>query len=209
MVMQTIERNICSEEKPMEYFHTMVNSAVEDLHVNADETVIFYIVNLLSEFAQSENVYAELGPNADQEPLTVLLEKALNSEQNEQISRFKHLGDFSLFISGFFSDSIYRRLISTDLYSTVGCTSYSQLANIMKNKLQSKAFWEIYSELAENFSVFVDILAEVSDKSFTHTNKSILKTYERWIKTKSFRDEKILKKEGIIPNISEGSQYIQ
>ena len=116
MVMQTIEKSICSDENPMEYFQTMVNSAAEDLHVSADETVLFYIVNLLSEFVQSENVYAELDINADQEPLTILLEKALNSEQNEQISRFKHLGDFSLFISGFFSDSIYRRLILVSVH---------------------------------------------------------------------------------------------
>jgi hypothetical protein len=79
----------------------------------------------------------------------------------------------------------------------------------MKSKVQSKTFWELYHELAENFSVFVDILSEVSDKSFSHTNKDILKVYERWLKTKSLRDEKILKKEGIFPNATAASSYIQ
>ncbi len=114
-----------------------------------------------------------------------------------EIQRFKYLGDFSLFISGFFSDSLYKRLVSLDFYKIIGCTSYNHLATIMKSKVQSKTFWELYHELAENFSVFVDILSEVSDKSFSHTNKDILKVYERWLKTKSLRDEKILKKEGI------------
>ena len=208
MEKQTLEEQLCREEKPVEYFREMVNTAVEDLHIHANEEVIFYIVNLLAEFLKIENLYMDLDPKADEEPLTVLLEKALNSDQNEQIMRFKHLGDFSLFISGFFSDSLYRRLISLDFYETVGCTSYNQLANIMKTKVQSKTFWELYNELAENFSVFVDILSEVSDKSFSHTNKDILNVYERWLKTKSLRDEKILRKEGIFPDISAASPYI-
>ena len=203
------EEQFYNEEKPMEYFREMVNSAVENLHVQADEEVIFYIVNLLSEFLTVDNLYTDIDPNADEEPLTLLLEKALNSDQNEQIQRFKHLGDFSLFISGFFSDSLYKRLVSLNYYKIIGCTSYNQLATIMKSKVQSNTFWELYYELAENFSVFVDILSEVSDKSFSHTNKDILKVYERWLKTKSLRDEKILKKEGIFPNASSASSYIQ
>ncbi len=203
------EQQYYNEEKPMEYFREMVNAAIESLHVRADEEVIFYIVNLLSEFHKIENVYKDLDPNSDQEPLTALLEKALNSDQNEQIQRFKYLGDFSLFISGFFSDSLYKKLVSHDFYKIIGCTSYNQLAAIMKSKVQSKTFWELYYELAENFSVFVDILSEVSDKSFSHTNKNILKVYERWLKTKSIRDEKILRKEGIFPNASATSSYIQ
>lgn len=209
MLKNIHEEQFYNEEKPMEYFREMVNTAAETLHVHADEEVIFYIVNLLSEFLITDNLYADLDPNSDQEPLTVLLEKALNSDQGEQIQRFKHLGDLSLFISGFFSDSLYRRLVSLDFYKTVGCTSYNQLAHIMKTKVQSKVFWEIYHDLAENFSVFTDILSEVSEKSFSHTNKDILKIYERWLKTKSIRDEKILRKEGIFPDISAASQYIQ
>ena len=209
MLNQINKEQFCKEESPMEYFRETVNAAVEDLHVHADEVVIFYIVNLLSEFLIIDNFHADLDPNSDQEPLTVLLEKALNSNQNEQIQQFKHLGDFSLFISGFFSDSLYKRLVSLDFYKTVGCTSYNQLATIMKTKVQSKTFWNLYHNLAENFSVFADILAEVSDKSFSHTNKDILNVYERWLKTKSLRDEKILRKEGIFPNVSAVSSYIQ
>ena len=203
------KEQFCKVEKPMEYFKEIVNIAVENLHVHADEEAIFYIVNLLSEFLKVDNLYADIDSNADEEPLTVLLERALNSNQNEQIQRFKYLGDFSLFISGFFSDSLYKRLVSLDFYKIIGCTSYNHLATIMKSKVQSKTFWELYHELAENFSVFVDILSEVSDKSFSHTNKDILKVYERWLKTKSLRDEKILKKEGIFPNASAASSYIQ
>jgi hypothetical protein len=203
------EEPFYNEEKPMEYFREMVNSAVENLHVHADEEVIFYIVNLLSEFLKIDNLYTDLDPNADEEPLTLLLEKALNSDQNEQIQRFKHLGDFSLFISGFFYDSLYKKLASLDFYKIIGCTSYNQLASIMKTKAQSKVFWELYHQLGENFSVFVDILSEVSDKSFSHTNKDVLKVYQRWLKTKSLRDEKILRKEGIFPNASAASSYIQ
>lgn len=209
MLRHTSEEQICSKEKPMEFFREVVNAAVEDLHVHADETVIFYIVNLLSEFLEIENVYADFDPGADQEPLTYMLEKALNSDHNEQIKRFKHLGDFTLFISGFFSDSLYRRLVNLDFYMTVGCTSYNQLASIMKTKVQGKTFWELYNKLAENFSLFADVLSEVSSKSFAHSNKNILKIYERWLKTKSLRDEKILKKEGIFPDASAASKYIQ
>ncbi len=189
--------HICSSEKPMEYFREKVNSAVEELHVDVDEIVVFYLVNLLSEFHKIEKVTFDAEPKADEEALTILLEKALFSNQNEQIKRFKHLGDFSLFISGFFPDSIYKRLVNHKFYMSVGSIAYNQLANIMRTKAHSKTFWDLYQELSKNFSAFVDVLSEVSGKSMSHSNKNILKVYERWLKRKHPSDEKILRKEGI------------
>lgn len=206
--MDTYENRIFSKEKPMEFFRDMVNKALEDLNLHAEDTVIFYIVNMLSEFLVIENVYTDSENKEDQEPLTLMLEKALNSDQNEQIKRFKRLGDFSLFMSGFFSESLYRRIVSLDFYTTVGCISYNQLANIMKSKAQCKSFWELYHELAENFTAFVDVLSEVSEKSFMRSNINILTVYERWLRRQSLRDEKILRNEGIVPSLSAASQYI-
>lgn len=208
MLDHTRESQICSGEQPMEFFHNVVNAAVESLHVRTNDVVIFYIVNLLSEFVKIDKLYGDLDLNADEEPLTLLFEKALNSDQNEQIKQFKHLGDVTLFVTGFFSDSLYRRLVNLDFYINVGCTSYNQLANIMKNKAQGKTFCELYSELSENFTVFVNVLSEVSEKSFSHSNLNILRVYERWLKTRSLRDENILRNEGVIPKTAGEGKYI-
>ena len=200
--------HICSNEKPMEYFREKVNTAVEELHVDVDEIVVFYLVNLLSEFHKIEKITLDIEPKADEEALSILLEKALFSNQNEQIKRFKHLGDFSLFISGFFPDSIYKRLVDHKFYMSVGSIAYNQLADIMRTKAQSKTFWVLYKELAKNFSAFVDVLSEVSGKSMSHSSNYILKVYERWLKRKSPRDEKILRKEGIAINFANANNLI-
>jgi hypothetical protein len=201
-------KQICSNVKPMEYFREKVNSAVEELHVDVDEMVVFYLVNLLSEFHKIEKVTLDVEPKADEEALSILFEKALFSNQNEQIRRFKHLGDFSLFISGFFPDSIYKRLVNHKFYMSIGSIAYTQLANIMRTKAQSKTFWELYQGLAKNFSAFVDVLSEVSGKSMKYSNKNILKIYERWLKRKNPGDEKILRNEGISINFADANNLI-
>ena len=45
----------------------------------------------------------------------------------EQRARLRYLGDFSLFTSGFFSDSLSRRAVDVDYYVSMGEFAYGSL----------------------------------------------------------------------------------
>ena len=58
----------------------------------------------------------------------------------------------------------------------------------------------LYLELAGKFGSFVEVLAEVSDKTLQKSEKDILRLYELWIRTRSERAAKALQEAGILPN---------
>jgi hypothetical protein len=57
----------------------------------------------------------------------------------------------------------------------------------------------VFSELADRFTQFADVLAEVSESSRLSSNQSILQLYERWIQTGSRRAAALLAERGITP----------
>ncbi|MBI4378212.1 MAG: hypothetical protein HY578_03840 [Nitrospinae bacterium] len=197
---------ITTHKDTAEYFKELVDRAIDRQDVETDETVAFYIVNLLSEYVKTDIPFPE---GTTDEPLIMLLNNAMNSEYNEKIKRFKHLGDFSLFISGFFSDSLRRKLIDIDYYVVIGCIAYNNLSSMMKGYSNGELFYNLFSELAEKFKEFIDVIAEVSDITSISTNSDILRIYERWLKTGSSRDARLLKEKGVIPVSSKESRYLQ
>ena len=109
----------------------------------------------------------------------------------------KEIGDVSLFVSGFFSDSLKRKLVDVDYYATIGGFAYSALS-----RYESDTFSPVFAELAENFAAFVDVLTEVSERTSCTSNSDLLRLYEKWLKTGSPRSGQLLVEQGVVPNAS-------
>ena len=185
--------NTCAE-----YFKEMVESAVEHQHVTVSKTAEFYVVNLLNECLKTAKVFAEDDPEKE-EPLTQKLNLALNASHYEKIKRFKELGDFTLFISGFFPDSLNRKLVDVDYYAVIGSAAYKNLSFILRKKKNGPVFSSLYDELAEKFSSLMGVLSEISRKTSMGKTPELLRIYEKWVKTGNPWEEKLLKKKGIFP----------
>ncbi len=179
---------------PMEHFRDLVTKAIRGQGVETSELVEFYLSNLLAEFIDPKRLSGE--------PLATKFLKALGAEGELRGLMLKELGDLSLFISGFFSDSLKRRLIDVDYYIAMGATSYGHLAAetpAIEGNSRSQCFTPLYRELSEKFTRFVDVLNEVSERSRLSTSRDVLRIYERWLKTGSRHAEAILRELGITP----------
>lgn len=177
--------------RPIEHFKELVGAAIEHQKIKTNESAEFYLSNLLSDFLQREKL--------SDEPLAVTYIKALGAARGLQIHLLKQLGDISLFTSGFFSDSLRRKIVDIDYYILMGEASYGYLASLHKQRSGPKDVSMLYSELAAKFKLFVDVLAEVSERSRLTSSRDILRVYERWLRTKSRQAEKILRDLGIEP----------
>jgi hypothetical protein len=184
---------------PTEYFRELVESAIENQHVDAGALTSFYVVNLLAGF-----VHLDGSPAADDEPLGIRLARAMQTAGIAQRNGLRKVGDLSLFISGFFSDSLNRRLVDVDYYIQLGECAYGSLA-----RQGDEALGEVFDELAEKFTSFVDVLGEVSERTALTSNADVLRLYEKWLRTKSRRSGDLLASRGIVPNSSVGSRFIQ
>jgi hypothetical protein len=91
---------------------------------------------------------------------------------------------------------------------SLGKGAYKNLSAIF-GKIHNSDFTLLFCELAEKFVSITDIFAEISSDSSTKWNDGILRLYERCLKTRSKRDERLLCKKGIIPNYTLTHNTIQ
>jgi hypothetical protein len=187
-------------QSPTEYFRELVESAMQNQRVSANELTSFYVVNLLAAF-----VHLDRSPAAgEDEALGVRLARAMQTAGVAQRDGLRKVGDLSLFISGFFSDSLTRTLVDVDYYIQLGEYAYGSLA-----RQGDDALGEVFDELSGKFPAFVDILGEVSERTALTSNADVLRLYEKWLRTKSRRSGDLLAARGIVPNVSVGSRFIQ
>lgn len=191
-------RKLTLVTQPHAYFHELVTEALGKQNIDARPETEFYLVNLLHQFMITDRLYARdsQGTRRD-EPLALMVKEAIEAPQAQtQRDLFRHIGDFSLYTAGYFQDSLSRKLVDVDYYIEMGGTAYRQVSV----RIGEEAHRILYLELAEKFSSFVDVLAAVSDKTTTKSEKDILRMYELWIRTKSERAAKALQEAGILPN---------
>lgn len=187
-------------ESPAEYFKELVETAIEHQHVAVREFTSFYLVNLLTGFVQ----FDRSSSTTVDEPLGIRLARALQTGGSRQRDGLREVGDLSLFISGFFADSLTRSLVDVDYYIQLGEVAYGSLARRADPTLA-----DVFDELAGKFPACVDVLSEVSERSALASNSDVLRLYEKWIRTRSRRSGDLLVERGIVPNYSASSRLIQ
>lgn len=189
------------EQTPVEYFKELVESSLTRQRMRAGDLTEFYLVNLLCQYVR---VDASPYQTDDGQPLAFRLARALDSGGFEQRVRLRGVGDFSLFMSGFFSDSFARRTVDIDYYRTLGEAAYASLS-----RSEDEAFAEVFGELSRKFVGFMDVLADISDRTTLASATDVMRMYEKWLRTGSERDGQRLVERGILPNHSIGRRFIQ
>ena len=196
-----MERPLLGDQTPAEYFKDLVAASLARQHLRAADLTEYYLVNLLCQYIRLDSGAAAGDVN---EPLAVRLARALQSGGSEQRARLRSLGDFSLFMTGFFSDSFRRRLVDVDYYVSMGEYAYGSLA-----RLDEDAFRGVFTELADKFVGFTDVLADISERTALVSHTDVLRLYEKWLRTGSERDGQRLVERGILPNTSIGKRFLQ
>ena len=116
---------------------------------------------------------------------------------NHERSRLlRALGDLTLFVSGFFADSLASRRADLGYYRSLGGLAYGRLAREPK---PLGALPDVFAELAQRFMQFADVLSEVSEASRLTSSGSVVRLYERWMQTGSPRAAALLAEHGISP----------
>ena len=177
-------------ESAVEYFKELVEGALARQRITAGELTAFYVVHLLAGFLQRP-------AEEDEAPLGFQLARALESGGIQQRASLKQIGDLSLFIAGFFSESLNRKMVDVDYYATIGGRAYHALSRV-----ETDTFSPVFAELGSKFVDFVDVLSEVSERTSCATNVDLLRLYEKWIKTGSRRSGQLLVERGVVPNAS-------
>jgi hypothetical protein len=137
-----------------DFFRNAVLEALRSKRVHAAEPTEFYLVNLLVEFTKG---------HVDEAPLALKMAEIANATPDLKVRGLKEIGDTSLYVTGFFADSLARRVVAADYYIAMGGAAYGQLSHIIAatRGSASEFFRAAYTELATKFAEFVAVLNEV------------------------------------------------
>ena len=181
-----------------EFFHDSVQAALRKQRVDVDDHTEHYVVNILTMFARSEELYDTTPEGVRLKPLAHMLADASEASSAQQRDEaLRRLGDVSLFVAGFFAQSFARKLIDIDYHIAMGGRAYGTLADNLRGSIRGQAFAAVFLELAQKFQRLVDVLNDVAEMAHTHTDRDILRLYEIWLKTGSPRAFAILQRLGV------------
>ncbi len=184
--------------KPSDYFNEVVRDAMAQRKVKTSPLAETYLVQLLEHFVSVDNLFDgdQNEGSKSQTPLAEMFLKAANSPAHVRVELLKKLGDTSLYISGFFGDSLNRKVVDIDYYAGMGGTAYQNLSAVVKEESSRL----IFQELSTKFLEFVDILTFISTKTLLQTNQNLLRLYDRYITTGSqFAKEQLLEQGLLTP----------
>jgi hypothetical protein len=191
-----------------EFFHDSVQTALRNQKVAVDDHTEHYVVNVLTMFARSEELYERDAEGIRLRPLAHMLAEAAEAPTSQQRDiALRRLGDVSLFIAGFFAQSFARKLVDVDYHIAMGGRAYGTLAENVRGTVRGQAFAAVFLELAQKFQRLVDVLNDVAEMAHKHTDKDILRLYEIWMKTGSPRAYGLLQRLGVAPVAAQRSSH--
>jgi len=179
-----------------EYFRQSIDEAIVGQGVDIDPHATHYVVNMMTLFSRSEHFYEDDGEIYGIRPLALMLADAADAPSPEHRNQtLKRIGDVTLFVAGFFVDSLRDKPVDVDYYMHMGENAYGSLSEETRGTFHGNAFADIYRELATKFRVLIDVLNEVRGGA----EQDVVRTFEIWRKTGSQRAERLLREQGVLP----------
>lgn len=185
---------ILVSQSAREWFREAVGEVLSLRRLQVREETEWYLVDLLTGFVASERLFVEQPDGTlAEEPLALILLRAMAVERRERAAQLKRLGDTSLFVSGFFGDSLARGAVDAGYYRAMGERAYGALAEGER----SAALAGLYGELSRRFDAFVDCFAEIAELADLASNRGLVRLFERWQLTRSERVAEKLRARGV------------
>jgi hypothetical protein len=205
----TLPSSIAIAPNINEYFQEVLSDAIRARQVEATDAAATYLVSLLCEYAHPDE---KVGSTFNK-PLTFLLRDAMEETGAERYRRLRSLGDHVLYALGFFGGHIELKGVDRGYVVGVGSTAYTNAAAMLRLKTSGLEGGRngqppnVLSELARKFECFAEVLRDVADGTIAcgaRSERSVVRLYERWLKTGSTRLAEELGAKGILPTRGAG-----
>lgn len=184
---------------PTDFFKELVQKGLSQRKIQTLPVVESYLVNLLNHYLDARNLfdpeYSNESGQKNPQTLAEMFLIAQNAETVAKVELLRKLGDRTLYISGFFGDSLQRKVVDIDYYADIGGAAYASLAHCTREDTLAR----VYSTFSTRFLDFVDVLTYISHHSFVKSDESILRLYDRYMRTGSELAREKLEEMGVMP----------
>lgn len=173
---------------PEEHFSEVVKEACENRQIKAQPNVEVYLVQLLRFYLDSNNFHQYRDTFAE------LYLRAMNADNPEKKQLMRSVADRSLYLTGFFADSLQRKIVDVDYYAEIGAAAYSNLCAWTKEDSLS----HVYQTFSKRFMDYVEVLNYISEKSTIQGDQNVLRLYDRYLRTGSELAREKLNELGVV-----------
>ena len=177
------------------FFRDEVDRAFRDEGLAPGVMVEHYVVQLLAGYAARA---------IESTPLALRMADAVDAPPRERRKKLREIGDTSLYVSGFWGESLEEAAVDVDYYVEMGGSAYGELARGGIG-WTADPYAQVFSELAEKFARFVGALALVSRRvALPSSSQDVVRLYRRWQKNRSATAAARLAALGVVPGRGDG-----
>ena len=178
------------------YFYETVTDARSQQGAELDEHTEFYLVNLLVEFLRTCTLLESGGRRVDELPVAIRMLDAQFNSPTERYRELKHVADSTLYVLGWFAESLARSTVDRSYYAGMGEAAYHRLCTLAPPP--RRAFEEpVFRELGDKFEDAVGIIGAVREQGLV-ASRDVIALYEKWLQTGSPRLASRLRELGVV-----------
>ncbi|WP_127718348.1 hypothetical protein [Halobacteriovorax sp. HLS] len=121
---------------------------------------IFYSSLVMDKFGSAGEFFEKREGRVSEKILGIKLMESTHMPKNLRKRELKDIGDTALFICGFFSDSLNKKLVDVKYYQEIGQAAYSKLNNLVPSFYDVDSFYYDFSKKFSNVTLLMDLLAK-------------------------------------------------
>lgn len=152
------------------YFREAMDAALRSSNISMTESAQVYVVHMLNEFSRSERAFAGC-EHREKVSMADLLYRAYETDDHEALRIYRHLGDTSLYLLGFFKESKNKGIVSITYYRDIGSFAYGFASDLSRAHAVGSA--AIFQELSERFGDMVRVLEIIAGYG-RHRGKALI-----------------------------------
>ncbi len=146
------KKEILSKVSLKEYFFSTLDQINSEILSPVPREFIFYSSDVLEKYSSSEKF------NNDK-PLGVKMLELSGADLKDKKKGLKEIGDKSLLMSSFYSDSVEKSIVDKSYYVQLGKTAYNHLNNIKPDCFDIPSFFE---QLSQRFEILAALCLRLS-----------------------------------------------
>jgi hypothetical protein len=197
-------RSLIAHTSPRALFAELVGGALQEIGPRPSPMATTYLIELLDERVRAP----EPEEGAREGLLAEALLAARLAEGAERIAQLHRLGDRSLFLAGFFGDSLCRGRGNRSYCAEVGRSAYAGLSTALASTLAERTWPRLFEELADRFPDFADVLSEVCEHVCPRGSEALVGLHRRYVESGSECDRRRLLRRGRnLPRRADGERW--
>ena len=185
-----MKATIAADDTLFDYFYGRVGDARGLLGVQLSDDTGLYLTTLLVDRARAD------APRPPEGTLVELHARAAKAPPAEQARTYRELGDRSLYMVGYFGESLARSTVGPRYYCEMGAAAYHRVDQVFKRWF-ANAFDRVFEELSAGFRDCVAVLEQV--RSAIDDEPDVwMRLYDEWLATGSEAAAARLRERGLL-----------